>query len=61
MIIEAVAELRDRFIRLTGGQNMELVDAGVHYNTLYTFKRGGYVSVPILQKIEAWCDAQEGK
>lgn len=63
MIADAVTELRTRFARLTQGKNIEFVApaVGVHSNTLYRFRVGGNVGVPILAKIEAWCDAQEGR
>lgn len=57
----SVNNMRNRFILLTFGMNLECLslDIGVHSNTLYRFRRGGIVSLPVLDKIETWCDAQQ--
>lgn len=60
MITETVQALRERFIVLTFGKNLELINGlKVHPGTLYKFRKGGNLTVNTLEKIEEWCDAQE--
>lgn len=62
MVSILVEDIRQRFTHLTKGKNVELIlDLPAHPLTCYKFRRGGVVSLSVLEKIEAWCDAQENK